>query len=195
MCRMIKLSTALSVALVLCCLGCWQAVYARVANTPASRKGFLARLHCPQCNPMTGVGTTFFTSHWTDGIVLPLILEIDQSRWEIAALRFSSDQYLKESFAPPSTVSARPYWGFSVLRRWQVLHRSRWKLYLGIGGSYQTQRNLLDSTRWNFAYLFAVRYALSRHKFLELSVRHWSNAWIKLPNRGQDIVLLGIGFG
>lgn len=184
---------ALYLCLVISCLWGWPVRRARAASPTAAPDGLFARVHCPRCDPALGTGTTFFGSHFTDGIVLPLLIEIDQSRWEVGVFRFATTQYLKESRYPPSAVSAKPFWGFSILRRWQVLHRARWKLYLGVGASYQTRTNLLDSTRWNFAYLLAVRYALSRKAFLELSVRHWSNAWIKLPNRGQNMVLVSIG--
>lgn len=143
---------------------------------------------------MVGAGTTFRTSAWTDGIVLPVLLEIDGSRWEVGAFRFATVQYLKESFVPPSKVGAPAYWGFAALRRWQVLHRSRWKLYLGFGVSYQTRTDLIDSTRWNFAYVVAIRHTLGPNAFLELDVRHWSNAGIRMPNRGQNILMLGIGW-
>ena len=29
---------------------------------------------------------------------------------------------------------------------------------------------------------------------LELGIRHWSNAWIKQPNVGQNIIMLSLGF-
>lgn len=190
---MMRRSKALILCLVLACLGGWPLRRARAESSAATRAERLAGIHCPRCALAVGTGTTFFGSHFTDGIVLPLLLEIDQSRWEVGVFRFLTAQYLKEPLYPPSTVSAEPYWGFSLLRRWQVLHRAHWKLFLGIGASFQTQTNLLDSTRWNFAYLLAVRYALSPKAFLELSVRHWSNAWLRLPNRGQNIVLLGVG--
>ena len=172
------------------CCACSEA-WARVRQ---AHDALLAWAHCPQCALETGVGTTFFASHWTDGIVMPIFLEIDRSRWEIGAYRFLRNQFLKESGFPLSTISARPFWGFTAMHRWQILHRSRWKLYVGFGASYQTQADLLDATRWNFAYLLALRYSPERHFFFEFSARHWSNAWIKLPNRGQDLLLLSVGF-
>jgi hypothetical protein len=40
----------------------------------------------------------------------------------------------------------------------------------------------------------AVRYSLGRHAFLEAGARHWSDASIRLPNRGQNMVLITVGF-
>lgn len=154
----------------------------------------LGTVHCPRCALMLGVGTTFWPQHWTDGIVAPVMLEIDQSRWEIGVYRFATNQYLKYPGFPPSTISAHPYWGFTAMRRWQVLHRKRWKLYLGFGAAYRSETDLLEPIHWNFAYLVALRYALRGGTFLELSVRHWSDAWIRNPNRGQNFLVLTIGF-
>jgi hypothetical protein len=175
------------------CLCFWEARAARAEGVPEANDGLLAWTHCPQCALQVGAGTTFVSSHWTDGIAVPILLEIDRSRWEIGAYRFLTRQSLNSPTFPPSTISAHPFWAFSAMRRWQILHGSRWKLYLGFGASYQTQIDLLDATKLNFAYLLAFRYAPGRHVFLEFSARHWSNAWIKLPNRGQDLVMIDVG--
>ena len=143
---------------------------------------------------MVGAGTTFWRWHWTDGIVTPVMLEMDQSRWELGVFRFSTDQYLKYPRYPPSTLSAHPYWGFSAMRRWQVLHRARWKIYFGLGAAYRSETDLLEPMRWNLAYLIGIRYALKRNTFLEFTMRHWSDVWIRTPNRGQNMVVLAVGF-
>ncbi len=148
---------------------------------------------CPQCDLTVGVGTTFSFSNWTDGVVLPVTLNIDDSRWEVGAFRLATAQYLDETPQyPASTLSARPEWAFDAMRRWQLLHRSWGKVYLGFGGSYKTGIDLLDS-RWNFAYLAGVRFNVGDGSILELSVRHWSNAWFREPNRGENIVMLSFG--
>lgn len=174
-------------------LGGLGACRARAAPVAQANHGPLARAHCPRCALEVGTGTTFFASHWTGGIVLPVFLEIDGSRWEVGAYRFLTRQYLKSANFPPGTAGARPYWAFTAMRRWQILHRSRWKVYVGIGAAYQTQTDLLDATRWNFAYLLALRYSAGRHVFFEFSARHWSNAWIKLPDRGQSEIMMSVG--
>lgn len=193
-CRRITLSPALWAAVTLLCGICGHQCCPRAAADPAAPLvGSSAWSPCPHCDLMVGAGTTFWPWHWTDGVVAPVALEIDDSRWELGAFRFSTSQYLKSSRYPPSTLSAHPYWGFSAMRRWQVLHRSRCRLYLGFGASYKTETDLLDATRWNFAYLFAIRYTLAKSVFIELGLRHWSNAWIKEPNRGQNLVAISFG--
>lgn len=180
---------ALLLLALLGCLGARPA--AAIGAAPGGQAG--AWTPCPRCALLLGAGTTFWPWHWTDGIVFPVMIEIDRSRFELGAFRFATRQFLKEAGHPPSTVSAYPYWGFSAMRRWQILHRSRMKLYVGIGAAYRTQTDLLESTRWNFAYLFAIRYSLGTRVFVEASVRHWSNAWIMLPNRGQNFLALAVG--
>ena len=146
---------------------------------------------------LVGVGTTFDTTFnffgWTDGIVVPLTLELADSRWELGIFRMTNSQrFARGSFPKYAT---HPYWGFTAMRRWQVLHRSRGRLYLGFGANYRSETDDLETTRWNFAYLVAVRFDLDSHgRLLELGIRHWSNAWIRQPNRGQNFVTLSFGF-
>ena len=81
------------------------------------------------------------------------------------------------------------------MRRWQMLHRSRARFYFGFGANYRSETDLLESTRWNFAYLLAARWDLdSRGRLLEVGIRHWSDAWIRQPNRGRNFVTLSYGF-
>lgn len=121
---------------------------------------------------------------------MPLTLELDQSRWELGVFRFTNAQRYRDN-----DHAASPYWGFTAMRRWQVLHRSRVRLYLGFGANYRSETDYLESTRWNFAYLVALRFDLDSHgRLLELGIHHWSDFWIKQPNRGQDFVTLSFGF-
>jgi hypothetical protein len=150
---------------------------------------------CEHCNVLIGVGTTFRLFGWTGGVVVPVTLEMDDSRWELGAFRFATAQRFGYKDLPPTDHSANPYWGFTAMHRWQVLHRSLFKLYLGFGANYKTQTDYLDGTRWNFAYLIATRFELDEHgRLLELGSRHWSNAWIKQPNVGQNMVTLSFAF-
>jgi len=145
---------------------------------------------CPRCNLLVGVGPTYRLFDWSDGVVIPLTLELDQSRWELGVFRFTNAQRYRDN-----DHATDPYWGFTAMRRWQVLHRSRARLYLGFGANYRSETDYLESTRWNFAYLVAVRFDLDSHgRLLELGIRHWSDFWIKQPNRGQDFVTLSFGF-
>ena len=152
---------------------------------------------CNDCQLFVGAGTTYSTYgvwRWTGGFVLPITLEIDDSRWELGAFRFATRQHLDERLYPAYIIAAHSYWGFSAMRRWQVLHRGPARFYLGFGGSYKTETDLLTATRGNFALLLAIRFDLGGHDALELSARHWSNARIRLPDRGQNFITLSLGF-
>lgn len=156
----------------------------------ASDPGF-----CTHCDLLVGVGETTNFRHWTDGLVLPVTLELDDSRWEIGAFRIARRQFLDEyPKFPAATIAARPYWGFTAMRRWQILHRSRVRLYLGFGANYRTETDLLTATKWNFSGMIGVRFDLGRHVLLEVGLRHWSNAWIRFPDRGQNFVTVTVGF-
>lgn len=144
---------------------------------------------------LVGAGTAFSTWAWTGGVVLSATLELDDSRWELGAFRFATSQRAPARALPEVTRAADPYWGFTAMRRWQVLHRNASRFYLGFGANYRTELDYLEATRWNFAYLIAVRFDLGRHdRMLELGVRHWSDAWIRPPNRGQNFLTLSYGF-
>lgn len=150
---------------------------------------------CAHCNVLIGAGTTFRLFGWTGGVVVPVTLELDDSRWELGAFRMATAQRFAYKDLPPTAHSADPYWGFTAMRRWQVLHRSRCRLYFGFGANYKTETDYLDGTRWNFAYVVAARFDLDTHgRLLELGIRHWSNAWIKQPNNGQNILTLSFAF-
>ncbi len=174
--------------LALMCLWAFTACAPRVSradSSPPCGRG---------CNVLIGVGTTFYDFSWTQGLVLAVTLELDQSRWELGVFRFANSQRAPAS-ALSTTLAANPYWGFTAMRRWQVLHRGRARLYLGFGANYRSELDYLEATRWNFAYLVAVRLDLDREGHtLELGIRHWSDAWIRPPNRGQDLVALSVGF-
>jgi len=145
---------------------------------------------CSRCNLLVGIGATYRFFAWMDSAVVPVTLELDESRWEVGAFRMTSAQrYLDHAHATD------PYWAFTAMRRWQVVHRAPWRLYLGFGANYRTETDYLETTRWNFAYLVAARFDLgSRDRLLEFGIRHWSNAWIRPPNRGQDLITLSYGF-
>jgi hypothetical protein len=150
---------------------------------------------CEHCDVLLGVGTTFSTWAWTGGVVVPVTLELDESRWELGAFRFATSQRASGTALPAGTRAADPYWGFTAMRRWQVLHRPWGKLYVGFGANYRTETDFLEATRWNFAYLVGLRFPLDAHgRVLELDVRHWSDAWIRPPNRGQNLVTVSFGF-
>jgi Lipid A 3-O-deacylase (PagL) len=146
------------------------------------------------CKLLLGVGATYQLWGWSDGLVVPITLELADSRWEAGAYWFPRRQ-IAAGYGPPDKTAANPYWGFTAMRRWQFLHRPWGRLYFGFGANYRDEIDYLEPTRWNFAYLVAARFYLGAHgPLLEFGVRHWSDAWIKKPNRGQDFVTLSVGF-
>jgi Lipid A 3-O-deacylase (PagL) len=148
---------------------------------------------CDHCNLLLGIGATYQLWGWSDGFVLPMTLELDDSRWEVGAFRFARTQLI--TGRTQDVTAANPYWGFTAMRRWQFLHRPWGRLYFGFGANYRTETDYVESTRLNFAYLIAARFGLGDHgSLVELGIRHWSNAWIKEPNRGQDFVTLSVSF-
>ncbi len=150
---------------------------------------------CKQCDLLIGGGTTFAHDALTDGLIVAGTLELDESRWELGAFRFATAQRVPISGVPTDYHAANPYWGFTAMRRWQVLHRPLGKLYLGFGANYRTEIDYLEATNWNFAYLLAARFDLGKHGgVVELGVRHWSDAWIRSGNRGQNLLTLSFGF-
>ena len=164
------------------------------ATETRQQSGFDPFEPCPRCNLLLGAGTTYQFLAFSDGLVLPITLEIDQSRWEIGAFRVATRQVGARNGYPPFT-SSEPFWGFSGMRRWQFLHRSFVRFYAGFGGSYKKEIDILDSTRLNFAYLLAVRFDLNKSgTLLELSARHWSNAYIKRPNTGENFLTLSFSY-
>jgi hypothetical protein len=156
---------------------------------------FAADSWCNRCDVLIGAGTTFRSWAWTDGLVLSLTLELDESRWALGAFRFATAQRAPVSALAGTPHAADPYWGFTAMRRWRVLHRGSARLYLGFGANYRTEVDYLESTRWNFAYLIAARVDLDTHgRALELGVHHWSDAWIRPPNRGENLLVLSFVF-
>jgi hypothetical protein len=145
---------------------------------------------CTGCNVLVGVGVTYRFFAWSDSLVVPVRLELHESRWELGVYRMVSAQHYRDN-----DHATNPYWGFTAMRRWQLLHRSRFRLYAGVGANYRSETDYLESTRWNFAYLVAARIDLdSQGRLLELGIHHWSDAWIRQPNRGQDFLTLSFGF-
>ena len=148
---------------------------------------------CAKCNLLFGAGMTFAPYAWTDGVIFPVLFEIDESRWELGAYRFATSQRFAEH-GLENVTSAGPFWGFTAMHRWQLLHRGSGRYYFGFGANWRTEPDWLTATRWNFAYTVAARGDLGHGALVELSLRHWSNAWIKLPNRGINMLMLTFGF-
>ena len=162
----------------------------------ANGSGFNPFAPCPKCKLLLGAGQTYQFWGWSDGVVLPVTLELDESRWELGAFRVATRQIaIGHGYPPPAYTSATPFWGYSAMRRWQFLHRSWLRLYAGVGGSYKTEIDTLDATRLNFSYLLAARFDLgSSGTLFEIAARHWSNAYIKRPNIGENFLTLSFSY-
>jgi hypothetical protein len=140
-----------------------------------------------------GIGGTYSFWSWSKGLVVPLTFEFDDSRWELGAYRIALPQRAE---AAPDGLAAARFWGFTAMHRWQILHRGSGRIYLGFGANYLTQESYVNSSLWNFAYLIGFRFDIDggRGPQLELTIRHWSNAWLKPPDRGQNFVTLSASF-
>jgi Lipid A 3-O-deacylase (PagL) len=167
-----------------------------VTAQTANENDFNPFTPCPKCRLLIGAGASYQFWGWSDGLVLPVTLELDESRWELGAFRVASRQVaIGFGYPPPDYTSANPFWGFSAMRRWQFLHRSWLRLYAGFGESYKTEIDTLDATRWNFSYLLAARFDLgARGSLIEIAARHWSNAYIKRPNIGENFLTLSFSY-
>jgi hypothetical protein len=106
-----------------------------------------------------------------------------QDRFELGALRFVDGQRAK-------TISlANPNWVFQISRRWTFIRKPEAKFFLGLGGAYKTETDVLNGSHLNFAEQLGVRFARSdAGPGLEIAVRHMSNAGLKKKNKGQDFI-------
>jgi Lipid A 3-O-deacylase (PagL) len=146
------------------------------------------------CELLLGVGGTYHYWAKTDGIVVPFIFDWSEGRYELGVFRFATAQYLEFRGIFPAYRWTDPYWGFSLSRRWRVFGRGSVRVFLGLGASYKGETDFLDGSHWNFALQLAVRWRISHAVDLELAIRHWSNAGLKLPNHGQDFATLTLVF-
>lgn len=150
---------------------------------------------CGYCQMSVGAGETYHFWARTGGIVVPLTLTWNRDTWELAALRFTTRQELEYRDRRPDRLVARPYWGLSVTRRIGLFGPPAARIFVGIGASYKTETDQLNSSRWNIAGQLGVRFRL-RHggSSLEICLRHWSNGGLRLPNHGQDFFTLSYVF-
>ena len=151
---------------------------------------------CGGCELSLGIGDTYHFWGRTGGLVLPATLTWDQGRYEVGVFRMASDQKLYEDTWGRSRVLAEPYWGISASRRWRLITRPTWWLFFGFRASYKTKEDLLNGTHWNFASQLTLRlhHPTGKGSDMEFAIRHWSNAGIRSPNRGQDFFTVTIAF-
>jgi hypothetical protein len=150
---------------------------------------------CGSCQIQIGVGETYHFWVRTGGVVVPLTLVWDGNRYEVSVFRMSTSQALETAGRPPDHIEARPYWASTLSRRWQVGHFWSTRVFFGFGGAYKSAVDGLNSTHWNFAESLGARFQVtSGGSAVELCIRHWSNAGLRLPNRGQDFVTVSYVF-
>jgi hypothetical protein len=150
-----------------------------------------SREFCRDCEFHIGVGGTYHSLKGTSGVVIPMTVTWDRSRWEFGVFRFASEQLSSET----DQVIAKPYWGASLSRRFQFLDHGPVRAFFGFGVSYKTEQDVLSVTHWNFSSQLGVRFQPPNFPAIfELSARHWSNGGVRTPNRGQDFSILTVRF-
>ena len=148
-----------------------------------------AQSMCESCEVQLGLGGTYHFWGPTGGLVLAATMNWDANRYELGVFRVASAQFLRDHAYPDGHRMADPYWGASLSRRWQVFEKGPVKGFVGFGVALKTESDQLSATRWDFAEQAGLRFRLPGQLAVgELTVRHWSNAGIRLPNHGQDFV-------
>jgi hypothetical protein len=146
------------------------------------------------CEINVGVGGTYHSFEGTNGVVIPMTVTWNRSRWEFGLFHFS-EQTSSDNPENVERLVAQPYWGASLSRRFQLFERGPLRAIFGFGLSYRTETDVLSATNWNFSSQFGLRYRTPQFPAtIELSARHWSNGGVRTPNRGQDFTILTVRF-
>jgi hypothetical protein len=149
---------------------------------------------CSECEFQIGLGGTYHSFESTGGDVIPITMTWAGGRWELGVFHFG-EQVSADNDENEERVVARPYWGASVSRRFELYERGPLRALFGFGLSYRTETDVLSATHWNFSSQFGVQYQSPDFPAtFELSARHWSNGGVRTPNRGQDYTILMIRF-
>jgi hypothetical protein len=161
-----------------------------VCGAYAPRSGY-AEFHCASCEVQIGVGGTYHYWATTGSLVLPVTVTWDEGRYEFGVFRFTNTQLIPVPGTHRDRLMANPYWGVSLSRRWQIFERGPVKGFFGFGLAGRSESDELSSTRWDFASQLGLRFRLPGDRVIgEVTIRHWSNGGIKLPNHGQDFATL-----
>jgi hypothetical protein len=148
---------------------------------------------CESCEVQIGVGETYHYWATTGSLVLPVSVTWSDDRYEFAVFRFTGQQLLSLPGGREARHMANPYWGASLSRRWRLFERGPVQGYFGFGLAARTESDDLSVTPWDFASQLGLRFHLPGSPVIgEVTMRHWSNAGIQLPNHGQDFATLTI---
>jgi len=146
---------------------------------------------CESCEVQAGGGATYHFWGPTGGVVLPVTVNWSDNRYELGFFRVATSQLLADHAYREPRVMADPYWGMSLSRRWHFVERGPVRGFVGFGLAAKTESDQLSATRLDFAEQLGVRFRLPGDRVVgELTLRHWSNAGIRLPNHGQDFATL-----
>jgi hypothetical protein len=179
----------------------------RAAAAACIKIGLIALLICADCAPRSadaqslcggcevqiGLGGTYHYWGTTGSLVVPVSVTWSESRYEIGMFRFTGQQLLPLPGTHKDRHMANPYWGASLSRRWQIFERGPALGFFGFGLAGRTESDELSATRWDFASQLGLRIRLpSKRAIAELTMRHWSNGGVRLPNHGQDFATLTV---
>ena len=146
---------------------------------------------CQSCEVEVGVGGTYHYWGTTGALVLPVSLTWSDNRYELAAFRFTGQQLIPLPGTHRERVAANPYWGASFSRRWRLFEHGPVQGYFGFGLAARSESDTLSVTRWDFAEQLGLRFHLPGNRVIgEVTMRHWSNGGVRLPNHGQDFATL-----
>jgi hypothetical protein len=152
-----------------------------------------AQFRCTSCEVQIGVGGTYHFWATTGSLVVPVTVTWEEGRYEFGLFRFTGTQLIPAPGTHRERDMANPYWGVSLSRRWRIFERGPVKGFFGFGLAGRSESDQLSSTRWDFASQLGLRIRLPGDRFVgEITMRHWSNGGIKLPNHGQDFATLTI---
>ena len=157
-------------------------VWAGYAPRPADAQSL-----CDSCEVQIGLGGTYHYWGTTGSLVVPVTVTWSQDRYEFGVFRFTTQQLLALPGTHEERHMANPYWGASLSRRWQLFERGPVNGFFGFGVAAKTESDTLSVTRWDFASQLGLRFRVPGDRVIgEVTMRHWSNGGIRLPNHGQD---------
>jgi hypothetical protein len=152
-----------------------------------------AQAFCQSCEVQVGLGGTYHYWGTTGSLVLPVSLTWSDNRYELAAFRFTDQQLLPFPGTHRERLMADPYWGASLSRRWRLFDHGPVQGYFGFGLAARSESDPLSVTRWDFASQLGIRFRLPGNRVVgEVTMRHWSNGGVRLPNHGQDFATFTI---